>query len=257
MPIKSLFSKYSFLALIVFISTSFVAPYSINNKVKSSSDNVTKSSLFDAHLRRVFDSCGLEKKGLSYKVFEKGITGYYNLRNKKKGLISKDILTIVDFHKRSKEKRLWIIDLSATKVLFHTLVAHGKNTGEDEAINFSNTPHSNMSSLGFYYTEETYCGKHGLSLRLNGVDEGFNTNARDRAIVIHGADYVCEEFISANGRLGRSQGCPALPLKEHRQIITTIAGGSVLFIHYDFPGYQSIYLNKENAIEEFIKQKKS
>ena len=257
MKAHSLFTKYSLLVLFVFISTAFIVPYPTKTELNALSDNINNHSLFDTHLRKIFNSCGLETKGLSYKVFEKGMTGYFNLRNSKKGIISKSILTIVDFEKRSKEKRLWVIDLNKTKVLFNTLVAHGKNTGEDKAINFSNTPQSNMSSLGFYLTEETYCGKHGLSLRLNGLDEGFNSNARDRAIVMHGADYVCEEFISANGRLGRSQGCPALPVKEHRPIIQTIAGGSVLFIHHPTPGYESIYLNKEKAVQQFIKQRKS
>src|SRR5690606_932140 len=102
-------------------------------------------------------------------------------------------------------------DLKSKKVLFNTLVAHGRNTGQATADKFSNLPNSNMSSLGFYLTDETYFGKHGLSLKLDGMDNGHNDKARERAIVMHGADYVSDSFVKQHGRLGRSLGCPALP----------------------------------------------
>ena len=125
------------------------------------------------------------------------------------------MLTLIDFSRPSQHKRLWVINVEKGKVLFHTLVAHGKASGADVPMAFSNKDGSEMSSLGFYRTAPTtYTGKHGLSLKLVGLDPGFNTNAESRAVVVHGADYVCEDFVKAHGRLGRSQGCPALPVAE-------------------------------------------
>ncbi|MBP4136646.1 murein L,D-transpeptidase catalytic domain family protein [Flavobacterium geliluteum] len=164
------------------------------------------------------------------KSFSEALKGFYLL--KEKGLIQKDILTLVDFSLSSNTKRLWVIDLVANKILFHSLVAHGKNTGDEIASFFSNQNSSNKSSLGFYATGEVYQGKHGLSLRLDGLEKGVNDNARERAIVIHGADYVSESFIRGNKRLGRSQGCPALPVELTNAIIEVIKNKSCLFIYH-------------------------
>jgi hypothetical protein len=179
----------------------------------------------------------------SYEVFELAYRGYDNLR-KKQGF-NKNILTIADFSKPSTEKRLWVIDMDSKKVLFHDLVAHGRNSGDNFAGKFSNTPNSNMSSLGFYVTGDTYTGKHGLSLYLNGMDPDFNDKARERSIVIHGADYVSQNFIRKYGRLGRSFGCPALSMESYKSIIDTICQGSCLFIYYPDEGFvrQSTVLN--------------
>jgi hypothetical protein len=220
-----------------------------NTGKKSNAD-----SIFTDYVTNLYQSIHLKETGMSYTVFEKGITGFYNLKNR--GLVKKNILSIVDFQKSSTNKRLWVIDLKGSKVLFHTLVAHGRNTGEDQAIKFSDIPNSYMSSLGFYQTRETYIGKHGLSLVLDGLDKGFNTNAKDRSIVMHGAEYVCEEFIQTNGRLGRSQGCPAVPPKEHKAIIQAVEGGSILYVHYPTPNYRSMYLNRNEAIAQFLKEKR-
>ncbi|HLN54591.1 MAG TPA: murein L,D-transpeptidase catalytic domain family protein [Bacteroidales bacterium] len=166
----------------------------------------------------------------SYEVFELAYRGYNNLM--KKQAFSKNILSIADFSKPSTEKRLWVIDMNTRKILFHDFVAHGRNSGENFAGKFSNSPNSNMSSLGFYITGETYSGKHGLSLYLNGKDPQFNDKARERAIVIHGADYVSQDYIKKYGRLGRSFGCPALSMDSYQSIIGTIEQGSCLFIYY-------------------------
>jgi hypothetical protein len=107
-----------------------------------------------------------------------------------KGKIQKNILTLIDFSLSSNVKRLWIIDLNTKTVLFNSLVAHGRNTGNEFAASFSNKSESFKSSLGFYATGEVYQGKHGLSLRLDGLERGVNDNARARAVVMHGADYV-------------------------------------------------------------------
>jgi hypothetical protein len=122
-------------------------------------------------------------------------------------------------------------------VIFQDYVAHGKNTGNLMAEKFSNRPFSNQSSLGFFQTAETYHGKHGLSLRLDGLEKGINDKARQRAIVIHSAKYAEESFIKKYGRLGRSFGCPALPAGNYYEIIELIKGGTLLFIYYPQPGY--------------------
>lgn len=166
----------------------------------------------------------------SLEVFSLALRGYTNL--KKSNAFSKNILTIADFSRPSTEKRLWVIDMEEKKVLFHELVAHGRNSGDNYAGTFSNTPNSYMSSIGFYVTGETYSGKHGLSLYLDGMDQQFNNNARNRAIVIHGAEYVSSEFIKQHGRLGRSFGCPALSLDCYQRVIELISKGSCLFIYY-------------------------
>lgn len=148
-------------------------------------------------------------------------------------LSKNNVITIIDFNLPSSKKRLWTIDVNSGEILIHSLVAHGKNSGDNKAQKFSNTPHSLQSSLGFYLTENTYFGKHGYSLRLKGMEKGINDKAFERAIVVHSADYVSEDFIKANGRLGRSFGCPALPKNINEKFINTTKEGSLLFIFHD------------------------
>jgi len=163
----------------------------------------------------------------------------YEILVKDKSISRPDIITIIDFSLQSDRERLWVLDLKQGKVLFHCLVSHGRNSGELKAENFSNIPGSYESSPGFYATGETYIGKHGLSLTLDGLESGVNDKARARAIVIHGADYVSDEFIRSHGRLGRSLGCPAVPVELSEHIIKTIKGGSCLFIYAPQPSYPS------------------
>jgi len=151
----------------------------------------------------------------------------------RRGLVHRPgLLTVIDYSLPSTKRRLWVLDLTRGKVLFHELVAHGQGTGGNLARAFSNVPDSHQSSVGSMVTAETYYGKHGLSLRLDGVEPGFNDLARERTIVIHGADYVSEDFIHQVGRLGRSWGCPALPEDVSGDVIETIAGGSLVFGYY-------------------------
>jgi len=176
---------------------------------------------------------------LNEEVFFKALTGFENL--KKAGLINKEshLLTVCDFSMSSNTKRLWVIDTEEKKVLFNSLVAHGKNTGEEFATNFSNTESSLQSSLGFYITDATYDGDNGYSLRLLGMDKGFNDAAYKRAVVMHGADYVSEEFAVMHKRIGRSWGCPAIPKDLTQPIINTIKGRNCLFIYYPDQNYLS------------------
>ncbi|UOE41239.1 murein L,D-transpeptidase catalytic domain family protein [Chryseobacterium suipulveris] len=176
---------------------------------------------------------------LNPEVFEKAYLGFTNL--KKTGELDENshLLTICDFSLSSTKKRLWVIDLNEKKVVFNSLVAHGKNTGEEFAQKFSNRESSYQSSLGFYITDVTYNGENGFSLKLLGKDRGYNDAALQRAIVMHGADYVSDDFIKQQNRIGRSWGCPAVPRDLAEPIINTIKGKNVLFIYYPDSKYLS------------------
>ena len=174
---------------------------------------------------------------LNYDVFEKALKGFENLKKSGKIQSSTKLLTVCDFSLSSNTKRLWVIDTETGNILFNSLVAHGKNTGEEFATNFSNTESSLQSSLGFYITDATYEGDNGYSLKLLGMDKGFNDNALQRSIVMHGADYVSEEFAKREKRIGRSWGCPAVPRALAAPIINTIKGQNVLFIYYPDQNY--------------------
>ncbi|WP_226163884.1 murein L,D-transpeptidase catalytic domain family protein [Hymenobacter terricola] len=222
------------------------------NELRMPKANFSPQARFDQELRTTYNALGAEQEGLRFETFAKAMTGYLNLREAGKLSENKQLLTVIDFDLPSTEKRLWVLDLANKEILFHTLVAHGHNSGENEATNFSNTDQSNMSSLGFYATGSEYEGKHGHSLRLQGLDEGYNTNAASRSVVMHGADYVSEDFIKQNGRLGRSLGCPALPMDQYAQIIDAVNGGTCLFLNKSDAGYSSQYLNEQVAIAALV-----
>ncbi len=169
------------------------------------------------------------------KSFKNGMVGYYKLAGK--NLIDKQILTIIDFSLSSKKERMWVMDMSKNKILYHTVVSHGKNTGSEFATKFSNIKNSKQSSLGFFITGETYFGKNGLSLFIDGMEKQFNSNARARYVVIHGANYANPSAIKTLGRLGRSYGCPALPTAISQEIIDLIKNKSVLYIYSDDKTY--------------------
>lgn len=183
----------------------------------------------------LYDSLQLNKLGLSYEALEYAYKGYERLK-KKGALQNEDILTVVDFSQSSFKKRMYILDVQQVKVVVHTYVAHGKNTGVQYAEKFSNTPESHQSSLGFYVTKGTYFGKHGLSLRLEGKEPGINCKAEDRAIVVHGADYVGAHRLKMD-YMGRSFGCPAVPRKDAEKVINTIKNGSCFFIYHPAKSY--------------------
>jgi hypothetical protein len=186
--------------------------------------------VFEDSVQALYHAIKLEEYNLSYHVFRYAMTGYFNLRQQGK-LSNKKLISIIDFTKKSSLKRFYTIDLEALAVKFFTYVSHGKNTGEDEAKSFSNVVHSNQSSIGFYVTGETYVGSKGYSLRLDGMEKGYNDRIRERAVVIHNAEYVSEKWIRQYGRLGRSQGCPALPVELGRKIIDVVKNKTVIFAY--------------------------
>jgi hypothetical protein len=141
-------------------------------------------------------------------------------------------LTVIDYSKPSSEKRLWVYDLRSHELLYEELVAHGQGSGDNLAKVFSNVPDTHASSLGLFLTEDAYVGRNGYSLRLKGLDEGFNHRAGERAIVMHGAPYVSDDFVKKNGRLGRSWGCPALREGVAREVIDRVRGNGIVFSYY-------------------------
>lgn len=154
-------------------------------------------------------------------------------------------LAVIDFSLPSSEQRLWLFDLAEHSLIMRELVAHGQGSGDNFARTFSNVEGSHQSSIGLFRTQESYYGQHGYSLRMDGLEAGINDQARNRAIVIHGADYVDESWIARQGRIGRSHGCPAVPQHAIRTVVDNLKGGQFLFAYY--PDEQwlqtSAYLN--------------
>lgn len=148
------------------------------------------------------------------------------------GQARRAVLAVLDYALPSSARRLWVFDLDRAGLLFHERVAHGRGSGLASATAFSNAPGSKASSLGVFVTAETYVGRHGGSLRLDGLEPAVNGAARSRAIVVHGADYVTDAFVAAHGRSGRSHGCPAVDPAVAPRLIEAIAGGAVLFAYY-------------------------
>lgn len=229
--------KFSFGIILALVAAVVLVPYlskakkvtaSLKDAAPISTEYVEKETAEGDDLAFLYDSLGLDKKGLDRNTFEIALAGYNKL--KAAGKIKNDKLSIVDFSQPSTKNRLYIIDVSEKKLLFNTLVAHGKNSGQLMAKKFSNTNESLQSSLGFYVTAEKYFGKHGLSMRLDGM-ERTNSNARTRAIVVHGANYVSENFAKSQGFIGRSWGCPAVNPELNEPIINAIGDGSCLFIY--------------------------
>lgn len=227
--------NYRILPLLLLFFMSF-APKATNNTNTTSIIDVASNEV-SAKIEIIYASLNANNFALpQMECFKKAMEGFYQLKSK--GLIQKDILTIVDFSLSSTKKRMWVIDLVSNKILFNNVVSHGMNSGAEYATSFSNSPSSNKSSLGFYATGETYMGKHGLSLKLDGLERGINSNARTRSVVVHGADYANPSILRTQGFLGRSQGCPAIPQALKTEIIRTIKGKSCLFIYHPTKSYE-------------------
>ncbi len=192
----------------------------------------------------LYESMKLKRFGLTKAAFEYALKGYEYLLGKHR-LNRSSVLSICDFSQSSRRKRFFVIDMEQNKVLINTYVAHGRKSGSEYARSFSNNPDSHMSSLGFYKTETTYYGDHGLALKIEGLEKGFNDNADDRNIVLHGSKYVGSDYLRYNRISGRSFGCPAIPSSQVTTVVNTIKNGSCLFIYHPTKKYltQSKILN--------------
>lgn len=231
------------LCLIYLVTTSFYPSGSENQKslqtlsVKEIKLTPKKNFSPKSPAEEIYKQLQFTDETLNFEVFEKAYLGFQNLKKSGKLQPTANLLSVCDFSLSSNKKRLWVINLDEKKVLFNTLVAHGKGTGEEFATQFSNVEDSHQSSLGFYITEQAYIGDNGYSMRLFGMDKGYNDAALERCIVMHGANYVSEDFIKAEKRLGRSWGCPAVPRELAEPIINTIKNQTCLFIYYPDQNY--------------------
>lgn len=225
----------AFKAIVAFIliiaSVGFKTERSFTTNVSNSDSVRASSTIIYNDFKSIYQKIGLKSIGLSEDAFRYAWLAY------KQGTFKKSIVAIADFSQSSCKKRLYIIDLKEETLLYNTYVAHGRNSGLEYARTFSNQSSSYQSSLGFYRTLDTYQGKHGLSLKLEGLEYGINHKAADRAIVMHGADYVSENFIHQTGRLGRSQGCPAVSMQDAPKLIKLLANGAGVFLYYPDPQY--------------------
>ena len=182
---------------------------------------------------------------ISFQAFYQAMIGYEKLNKKKKPL-----LTIIDFSKPSTKERFYVINIEKKKVLYKSVVAHGKKSGGNYATSFSNKVGSDQSSLGFFLTGQTYKGKNGLSLIINGLEKGINDNVKRRSVVIHGADYANPALLKSAGRLGRSFGCPALPHAINNAVIETIKDGSVIYAFSQ--SYNNDYLKRSSIVTQAL-----
>jgi L,D-transpeptidase catalytic domain len=194
------------------------------------------STEFETTVSNLYCDMNLEESGLHREVFEYAYKGYLRLLDEHK-IMKSNIITICDFSQSSRNRRLYVVDLDSRKILVNTYVAHGRRSGGEYANTFSNKRSSHKSSLGFYVTELTYTGKHGLALKIHGLEKGFNDKADRRNIVIHGSKYVGEEYLQSNKFNGRSFGCPAIPNQDVQEVVEDMKGGSCFFIYHPTKKY--------------------
>ncbi len=194
--------------------------------VASTPNSINSSSNIDT----LATTLSTKAQNLDPQVAKLGLIAYSKAHAQ--GFDPQQVLTIVDYSKPSTETRMWVFDLKTQALLFQNLVAHGKDSGNDVPTSFSDFPSSHKSSLGLFVTEQPYIGHHGYSLRLAGLEKGFNDMAAARDIVVHAANYVSEQFAAVHGQLGRSWGCFAVNPKVATPIINSIKDGTLLFAYY-------------------------
>lgn len=233
---RSVFIVFGFLSLFFSFNAQAFSFFDLFH-ISSQSQTVSKNNI-----NMIKKTILSRTEGLNPQVLSLALKAYDKLRQA--GYDGREMLTIVDYSKPSTERRLWVINLKDLQVPFRALVANGKNNGGNMTSTFSDRPASHDSSIGVYLTANTYIGKHGYSLRINGMEPGFNDKARARDIVIHAANYVSETFAHIHGRLGRSWGCFALNPVVAPDVINQIKGGTVLFAYYPDPRWlnHSTYL---------------
>lgn len=223
--------------ILLWLSVLLAVPtgFTVITENQTPSSTSLELSNYQDYISLFYQKLGNECPKPNYVVFSKAITGFFTIKAQNK--IKNNLLTIIDFSLSSNKKRMWIIDVNDMKVIHHNLVSHGQKSGLLYAESFSNTPSSHQSSLGFYLTGDIYYGKHGMSMYLEGLEAGINDKARERAIVMHSADYVSSDFIKQYGRLGRSHGCPAIPKEGHQKTLSLLSGNSCLYIYHNDTGY--------------------
>ncbi|MEI8055634.1 MAG: murein L,D-transpeptidase catalytic domain family protein [bacterium] len=210
--------------------------------ILSNSALATKEASIDTTAKNI----AAKTSNLKPKVIKLAIEAFY--RAKRAGVtVKKPILTIIDYTLASTQKRLWVVDLGSNRVLYTSMCAHGKHSGENYTTSFSNRMGSLQTSIGLFLTKDTYFGNDGYSLRLEGLEKGFNDNAKDRLIVFHGAPYVNQKFAAVAGRIGRSWGCPAVEKPLAEPIINTIKNGTLIFSFYNHPQWlsESMFINNK------------
>jgi L,D-transpeptidase-like protein len=238
--VRKLTVTFSIACLLYFLFLSYTAGASASRKpavhgfYPDTVANDKTASLKTAEL--IYDSLQLQQYGLSKRAWIYAYKGYQKLLAKGR-IPNPGIISVCDFGLSSKQKRLFIINVDNYELVLNTYVAHGRRSGSEYARSFSNRSNSHQSSLGFYITGNTYYGEHGFSLRINGVDKGFNDKAVRRNIVIHGSDYASDDFLRSNCFLGRSYGCPAVPKEETETIINAIKEGTCFFIYHPTKKY--------------------
>ncbi len=237
------------LCVLFIISVSMISwkPANVNVARFNTNKLSPARELLEKYIDAIYESAHLQESGLDFDVFKKAETGFINLKIANKLPQSSAMLTVIDYTKSSCEKRMWIIDVVNKELILNTWVAHGKGSGREIAESFSDRVNSFKSSVGFYLTDAVYYGKHGRSLRLDGMDPGFNSNARAREIVIHAAEYVGQNVIDKQGRTGCSLGCPAVAPEVADQVIDALKDKTVIFINGNARNYSSRYLDEEMA----------
>ena len=229
--------KLFFLSLLVLLLPMLAAAKK-KNRHHHFTAHIAQRKLVALEAAELYYEMQLKDSGLNEKALEYALLGYHRLL-KRHVLHKTDVLSVCDFSQPSSAKRMYVLDLQNKRVLYRTYVAHGMGSGRAFANSFSNIPDSYKSSLGFYVTRDTYVGSNGLSLRIEGVEKGFNDKANARSIVIHGANYVSERVLRKYGLLGTTFGCPAVPEDMAPQIIPVLKNGTCFFIYYPSKRYLS------------------
>lgn len=247
--IRTFFIGLFFIGLVLF-------PYSYSGKTSGIGPSLemvyqsrSPQNLFEKYVFSLYSE--LNENEIEYKIFRYAMQGMLTMKQEEK-LKRDTILTLIDFSQSANNKRCFVIDIKNKKLLYKTLIAHGRNSGVVYPSKFSNRSGSNQSSIGFFIANETYKGRRGYSLKLDGLEKT-NSKVRPRGVVIHGAEYVNERYIKYGGRIGRSNGCPAVPININSEFINQIKNKSCLFIYYPDKKYlsSSYYLNSDLYLKEF------
>jgi len=201
----------------------------------SSSSTIFSKSSFDVNSE--VQHLGQKAPHLNRHVLQLALAAYHKAT--RRGAVKKPVLTVIDYSLPSSKQRMWVFDVNHYRLLYNTYVAHGQNSGMNTPSHFSNKSSSKETSLGTFVTRDTYMGSNGYSLNLQGLEKGFNDNAYNRRVVIHGAWYVEPDYIRKAGRAGRSWGCPSIAKTLAKPVINTIKGGSVVFAYYPDRNYLS------------------